>query len=88
VWGSGDVAVRGAGVRRKNGVAAPNGASMGEVVNLRKVRKEIKKRDDAERAAANRIVHGRTKAERTLEQARAAKTSRHLDGHKIESGDA
>jgi hypothetical protein len=61
---------------------------MGEIVNLRKVRKEIKKRDDAERAAANRIVHGRTKAERTIDQARAAKTNRHLDGHKIESGDA
>ena len=61
---------------------------MGEIVNLRKVRKEIKKRDDAERAAANRIVHGRTKAERAIEQARTAKTNRHLDGHKIESGDA
>ena len=61
---------------------------MGEIVNLRKVRKEIKKRDDAERAATNRIVHGRTKAERTLEQARATKVSRHLDGHKIEPGDA
>jgi hypothetical protein len=61
---------------------------MGEIVSLRKVRKEIKKRDDAERAAANRIVHGRTKAERTLEQARAAKTNRNLDGHKVESGDA
>ena len=61
---------------------------MGEIVNLRKVRKEIKKRDDAERAAANRIVHGRTKAERTIDQARAAKTNRHLDGHKVESGDA
>jgi hypothetical protein len=61
---------------------------MGEIVSLRKVRKEIKKRDDAERAVANRIVHGRTKAERTLEQARAAKTNRRLDGHKIEPGDA
>ena len=61
---------------------------MGEIVNLRKVRKEIKKRDNAERAAVNRVFHGRTKAKRTLEQARAAKATRHVDGHKIESGDA
>jgi hypothetical protein len=68
--------------------AVPNGASMGEVVSLRKVRKEAKKREAAERAVANRIVHGRTKAERTLERTRIAKVDRHLDGHKIESGDA
>jgi hypothetical protein len=61
---------------------------MGEIVNLRKVRKELKKRDDATRAAQNRTAHGRTKSERALETARAAKIDRHLDGHKIERGDA
>ncbi len=61
---------------------------MGEIVSLRKVRKEMKTRDAAERAVANRIVHGRTKAERILEKTRTAKIQRHLDGHKIEPGDA
>ena len=61
---------------------------MGEIVNLRKVRKQFKRRDDAERAAANRIVHGRSKAERSLENARSTKIDRHLDGHRIEPGDA
>ena len=70
------------------GVAVPNGVSMGEIVNLRKVRKEIKKRDQAERAVVNRIVHGRAKAERNLEKTRTAKINRHLDAHRIEPGDA
>jgi hypothetical protein len=61
---------------------------MGEIVNLRKVRKQAKKREDAERAAANRIVHGRSKAERTLQQARTAKIQRHLEGHRLDTGDA
>jgi hypothetical protein len=61
---------------------------MGEIVNLRKVRKQAKKRADAERAAINRIVHGRPKAERTLEAKRAEKIDRHLEGHRIETGDA
>ena len=61
---------------------------MGEIVNLRKFRKQAKKRDDAERAAANRVVHGRSKAERELADKRTSKLHRHLDGHRIESGDA
>ena len=61
---------------------------MGEIVNLRKVRKQAKKREDAERAAANRIVHGRSKAERTLQEARTAKIQRHLEGHRLDTGDS
>ena len=61
---------------------------MGEIVNLRKVRKDVRKREKDERAAANRIVHGRSKAERTLETKHASMLNRHLDRHKIESGDA
>jgi hypothetical protein len=66
----------------------PMGKRMGEIVNLRKVRKDVKKRQEDDRAAANRIVHGRSKAERTLETKRASILNRHLDRHKIESGDA
>jgi hypothetical protein len=61
---------------------------MGEIVNLRKVRKQAKNREDAERAAANRIVHGRSKAARTLQEARTAKIQRHLEGHRLDTGDA
>ena len=61
---------------------------MGEIVNLRKFRKQAKKRDDAEQAAANRIVHGRSKAERELNDKRTNRLQRNLDGHRIDSGDA
>jgi hypothetical protein len=57
---------------------------MGEVVNLRKARKQNKKRADAERAASNRLVHGRTKAEKTLEATRSEQIRRHLDAHRID----
>ena len=62
--------------------------AMGEIVNLRRVRKQAKKQQDAERAAANRVVHGRSKAQRAEDVARAAKMRRHLDDHKIDTGDA
>ena len=61
---------------------------MGEIVNLRKFRKQAKKRDETERAAANRIVHGRSRAARELDDKRTNKLHRHLDGHRIDSGDA
>jgi hypothetical protein len=61
---------------------------MGEIVNLRKFRKQMKKREDAERAAENRIVHGRSKGERDLQARSTDKRDRHLDQHRIESGDA
>jgi hypothetical protein len=61
---------------------------MGDIINLRKARKQSRKREEAERAAGNRLVHGRTKAERTLQDARAEQVRRHLDAHKIDSGEA
>jgi Domain of unknown function (DUF4169) len=61
--------------------------TMGKIVNLRKARKQAEKQKDAERAAANRIVHGRSKAERTLEATSTEKMRRTLDAHKIDTGD-
>jgi|tagenome__1003787_1003787.scaffolds.fasta_scaffold20325711_2 hypothetical protein len=61
---------------------------MGDIVNLRKVRKQVGKRQDAEWAAANRLRFGRPKAERDRQADRTAKLNRLLDGHKIDSGDA
>ena len=61
---------------------------MGELVSLRKARKEAKRKADAERAAANRLVHGRSKVQRTHDAASAEQTRRHLEAHKIDTGEA
>jgi uncharacterized protein DUF4169 len=60
---------------------------MGDVINLRRFRKRTAKQRDDEQAAASRIVHGRTKAQRTLEASQAEKHRRDFDAHKIETGE-
>jgi hypothetical protein len=60
---------------------------MGEVINLRKARKSAERQRDQTLAAANRLKHGRSKPERKLESARAAKAHRDLDRHQVETGD-
>jgi len=60
---------------------------MGDLVNLRKARKAQARRADDVRAAENRLLHGRSKAERTLGAARMAKSDCDLDAHRIDSGD-
>jgi hypothetical protein len=57
---------------------------MAEIVNLNRARK-AKARDEARAtAAANRIAHGRTKAERQAAKAEAERRTRELDGAKRE----
>jgi hypothetical protein len=57
-------------------------AEMGEIVNLRRVRK-AKTRDEKEKAAdANRVLHGTPKQLRDLAKAKSAKAARNLDAHK------
>lgn len=63
------------------------GGQMGDLVNLRKARKAAKRRENAVRAAENRLVHGRSKDERALEEARAEKSRRELDAHRLETED-
>jgi hypothetical protein len=46
---------------------------MGDVVNFRKARKQIERELDQRQAAANRLLHGCSKAERKREAARARK---------------
>jgi len=53
-------------------------------VNLNRYRKEKAKEEARARADANAVKHGRTKAERLLEAARAEKARAMLDRHKIE----
>ena len=60
---------------------------MGDVVNLRRVRKQAKRELAEREAAAKRLLHGRSKAQRDLESEREAKASRYLERHRIETGD-
>ena len=60
---------------------------MGDVIKLREARRKAKRLRDEKRAAANRLLHGRTKAERNLDSARDAKAHRDLDQHRVDTGD-
>lgn len=60
---------------------------MGDVINLRKARKKIERQLDQRQAAANRLLHGRSKAKRNEEAARKAKARRDIDQHQVETGD-
>ena len=60
---------------------------MGDVIKLRAARKQANRRRDEKRAAANRLLHGRSKAERDLDVARDTKARRDLDRHRVETGD-
>lgn len=56
----------------------------GSVVNLNRARKARDRAEEKAQADANAVRHGRTKAERMLEAARAEKAKRALDGAKFE----
>jgi Domain of unknown function (DUF4169) len=60
---------------------------MGDLVNLRTARKRAKRRHADQEAASNRLVHGRSKAERAIEQSRSDQAQSNLDKHRIETGD-
>jgi hypothetical protein len=60
---------------------------MGDVINLRKARKQAERELGELRASENRLRFGRTKAERKLASARDAKVRRDLDQHRVEAGD-
>jgi hypothetical protein len=60
---------------------------MGEVVNLRVVRKRGKRQQAVKRAAEARLVHGLPKVKRALSTAKRAKADRDLDQHQIEEGE-
>jgi hypothetical protein len=57
---------------------------MVDIVNLNRVRKAKARGEVQATAAANRIVHGRTKAEKQAAKAEAARRNRELDGAKRE----
>lgn len=55
---------------------------MSEIVNLKRVRKQKVRATAEQDAAANRLAHGRTKAQKELSRAEATAATRKLDGHK------
>lgn len=55
---------------------------MGDVVNLKRARKNTARAADEMKAEANRLRFGRSGAERRIEKARAELEAHRLDGHK------
>ncbi|WP_439594571.1 DUF4169 family protein [Falsiroseomonas sp.] len=60
---------------------------MGKLVNLNHVRKAQAKRQAEAEAAANRVKHGRTRAEKLADRAAEARRAALLDGAKRESAE-
>jgi len=60
---------------------------MGDIVNLRRTRKKAEREQAERKASANRLLHGRTKADRELDAKREAKARSDLERHRIETGD-
>jgi hypothetical protein len=61
---------------------------MAEIINLRIARKRADRQRSEKRAAAARISHGMSKADRMLAKAKTEKIRRELDEHRIETGEA
>lgn len=57
---------------------------MGEIVNLNRARKDRAKAEKRASAVANRVLHGRSRAERVKADAERARADRLLDGSKLE----
>jgi hypothetical protein len=57
---------------------------MADIINLRARRKAADRKAARAQGDANAAKFGRTRAERELDVARAAKAARELDGHKRE----
>jgi len=57
---------------------------MGDLINLKQVRKRIGREDAAKQAETNRARFGRTKGERQRDDLRAKQTNNALDQHRID----
>jgi hypothetical protein len=65
-----------------------DGVGMGDVVNLKRFKKRVERRQSEQQAEANRARFGRTKSERSVDELRAKRTSDLLDQHRIDGEDA
>lgn len=57
---------------------------MAKVTNLNRFRKDRARAEKRAQGDENAVKHGRTKAQRALERARADRAERDLDGHERE----
>ena len=57
---------------------------MGEIVNLRRVRKQRRRDQDEAKAATNRLAHGVSKAATGEARAERERAERTLEGHRRE----
>ncbi len=60
---------------------------MGEVVNLRVARKRKRRELSAGKATEQRAIHGISKSERSLEEAREERAKLNLEQHRLDTGD-
>ncbi len=58
---------------------------MTEIINLRQKRKAKARTEKEKQASQNRVLHGQTKAHKQKQKIEAERTSRKLDGHKLET---
>ena len=57
---------------------------MAEIINLKNARKQKARADKETQAAQNRVLFGRTKAEKLQQAAEKARAEKTVDGHKLE----
>lgn len=62
------------------------GLGLGEIVNLRRARKQRRRDQDDATAEANRLAHGVGKAAKREARAERERAERTLEGHRRESG--
>lgn len=55
---------------------------MAEIINLKSVRKQQARAQKEAQAAQNRVLFGRTKAEKLRQATERALADKHIDGHK------
>jgi hypothetical protein len=59
-------------------------AGMGDVVNLKRFKKRVERRQSDQQAETNRTRFGRTKSERALDETRTKRVNDLLDQHRID----
>jgi hypothetical protein len=58
---------------------------MGEIVNLKSVRKQRAREEESKLAEQNRLKFGQTKAEKQLTRLESKRAAKTLDDHKIDT---
>jgi hypothetical protein len=63
-------------------------ADMGELINLKRIKKRAERDRSAKQADVNRARFGRTKSERVADERRTERANNLLDQHRIDDEDA